>query len=151
MTLITRQPFPSLCANNLLSQGSAGQVFAVTRHIVFKCPTLFEDAGLSPDNRVLMEQSAERLENEKQVYRLLNLHPHPHLLQGILCVREGIFMPRLDTTLTVRLSSETSPDLQERWRQTSRLILWSFPRCLVPKLVCRGNDGACRNPSRVSL
>ncbi|KAH0356422.1 hypothetical protein KCU81_g103, partial [Aureobasidium melanogenum] len=73
-----------------------------------------------------MKENIERLEKEKQVYKFLNLHPHPHLLQSILCTPEGIFMPRLETTLAARLSSETpSLELQERWiRQLVSAAAW---------------------------
>jgi hypothetical protein len=47
-------------------------------------------------------------------YRLLSQRPHPHLLRGIPCTREGVFMLRLDTTLAVRLTSGISLDPQER-------------------------------------
>ncbi|CAD0107583.1 unnamed protein product [Aureobasidium uvarum] len=125
MSLIIQSPFPSLSTNNFVSQGSAGQVFAITRNIAFKCPILFKEVNLGPDDKVWMQQNVKRLENEKRIYRLLSSHPHPHLLQAILCTREGIFMPRLDTTLAIRLRTQTSPDLQERWiQQLVSAVAW---------------------------
>ncbi|KAH0369899.1 hypothetical protein KCU65_g3012, partial [Aureobasidium melanogenum] len=125
--LTIRQPFRSLSSDNSLSQGGAGCVYATTRNIAFKCPIMFEDINQDNYSRAWMKQNIERLEKEKQVYKVLNLHPHPHLLQSILCTPEGIFMPRLETTLAARLASETTPslELQERWiRQLVSAAAW---------------------------
>jgi serine/threonine protein kinase len=64
-----------------------------------------------------MEQSVKSIENEKAIYGLLQSHPHPNVLYAILCVPEGIFMPRLETTLATRLAIPCITDLddQERW------------------------------------
>lgn len=114
--LTTRQPFPSLSANNIISQGGAGQVFAISKNVAFKCPITFESDNLSPESRQEMEQNIEKVENEKRIYDLLKVHPHPHLLYGVLCVPEGIFLPLLETTLAHRLAMSTpSSDVQERW------------------------------------
>ena len=118
MMLTARQPFPALSADNLLSQGAAGQVFAINKNVVFKCPILFEVENLPLDAKQEMEQNIDHVENEKRIYSMLNSHPHPYLLHGILCVPEGIFMPRLETTLATRLASSTPcSDVQERWIQ----------------------------------
>lgn len=123
-----REPFPSLSSDTSLSHadGSAGSVHAITRNIAFKCPILSEDINLDRHCRAWTKENSERLEKEKQVYKFLNLHPHPHLLQSILCTPEGICMPRLETTLAARLSSETpSLELQERWiRQIVSAAAW---------------------------
>ncbi|KAG9946455.1 hypothetical protein KCU85_g6508, partial [Aureobasidium melanogenum] len=124
--LTMRHPFRSLSANNHLSTGGAGSVHEITSQIVFKIPIMFEDENQTKHSRVWMKENIERLEKEKQVYKFLDLHPHPHLLQSILCTPEGIFMPRLETTLAARLSSETpSLELQERWiRQLVSAAAW---------------------------
>lgn len=126
MTLITRQPFPSLSADNFLSQGGAGQVFAINKNVAFKCPVLFEVDNLPPESEAEMKENIMQVENEKKIYELLKSHPHPNLLYGILCVSEGIFMPRLETTLAACLaSSTTGRDVQERWiRQLVSAATW---------------------------
>jgi serine/threonine protein kinase len=116
--LMMRHLFPSLSANNPIAQGSSGGVFAITASIVFKCPNLYEDDGLlTAENKYEMKQSVESIENEKNVYGLLKSHPHPNLSYAILCVPEGIFMPRLETTLATRLAIPcvTGLESQERW------------------------------------
>jgi serine/threonine protein kinase len=116
--LMMRHLFPSLSANNSIAQGSSGGVFAITASIVFKCPNLYEDDGLlTLENKYEMKQSVESIKNEKNVYGLLKSHPHPNLLDAILCVPEGTFMLRLETTLATRLAIPCVTDLesQERW------------------------------------
>ena len=118
-------PFLSLSAEQFLSRGSGGQVFVVNRHIVFKCPTLFDNP--MPEQREEMEESIERIENEKAVYHNLMKHPHPHIVHGILCVPQGLFMHRLAMTLETRIagSSPISPSTQRRWiRQLSGAVVW---------------------------
>jgi hypothetical protein len=113
-----RYEFPSLCANNSISQGSSGGVFAITARIVFKCPNLYRDDGsLTREDEYEMEQSIESVENEKMIYGLLKSHPHnPNILYAILCIPEGIFMPRLETSLATRLAIPcvADPESQER-------------------------------------
>lgn len=122
-----RTPFVSLSSDNWLSSGAAGQVFAVSRHVVFKCPTLFDN----PTPRLVeeMEESIKKIENEKTMYRILMEHRHPNIVYGILCVSEGIFMHRLETTVQFRLDQFTTMpvglDLQERWiRQLTSAVVW---------------------------
>lgn len=43
MNTRVRPPFPSLSADDFLSRGSAGHVYATSQNVVFKCPPLFEN------------------------------------------------------------------------------------------------------------
>jgi serine/threonine protein kinase len=116
--LTMRHEFPSLSADNSIAQGSSGGVFAITARIVFKCPNLYVDDGLlTRGDKYEMEQSIKSVKNEKTIYGILQSHPHPNILYAILCVAEGIFMPRLETTLAIRIAIPCITDLesQERW------------------------------------
>lgn len=107
--------------------GSGGQVSAVTRHVVFKCPTLFDDAH--PEQVDDMEESIKRIENEKAVHGIMMKHRHPNIVYAILCIPEGFFMHRLEMTLETRLakspSSAISPTTQEQWiLQLTSALAW---------------------------
>lgn len=112
-------PFPSLTVDNFLSRGSAGQIFAINANIVFKCPTQFTDPA--PEQAQESEESGEKIEREKSVYKVLMQYQHRNIVRGILCVPEGIFLQRLECTLQARLDSHTefpiSLDRQSRWIQ----------------------------------
>lgn len=112
-------PFPSLTVDNFLSRGSAGQIFAINANIVFKCATQFTDPA--PEQAQESEESGEKIEREKSVYKVLMQHQHRNIVRGILCVPEGIFLQRLECTLQARLDSHTefpiSLDRQSRWIQ----------------------------------
>ena len=120
-------PFPSLTSDNFLSRGSAGQVFAISREIVFKCPTSFEDPVATQAEE--MGESVKRIEHEKVVYKILMEHRHPNIVHGILCVPEGLFMQRLSSTLEFRIDQSTtlpiSRDCQHRWiQQLTSALAW---------------------------
>ncbi|KAF1962402.1 hypothetical protein CC80DRAFT_462488 [Byssothecium circinans] len=122
-----RPPFPSLSADNFLSRGTAGHVYAISRNVVFKCPTLFENPVQAQAEE--MEESIRKLENEKAVYQILMEHRHPNIVYGILCVPEGLFMHRQETTLQSRIENSSmsaiSSDKQERWiQQITSALAW---------------------------
>ncbi|KAF2194753.1 hypothetical protein K469DRAFT_617378 [Zopfia rhizophila CBS 207.26] len=119
MTTRLRTPFRSLSADNFLSRGSAGQVFAISRNVVFKCPTLFDDPA--PTQAEETKESIKRIENEKAIYQILMEHRHPNIVYGILCVPEGLFIHRLEMTLESRIEESQTAAIntstQERWIQ----------------------------------
>ncbi len=120
-----RTPFHSLSADNFVSRGAAGHVFRITQHIVLKCPTKFGNA--LPQQLEEMEESNQRIEAEKAVYRVLIEHPHPNIVQCILCLPEGIFLRRMECTLQERLSQgpATATEIQERWvLQLTSAVAW---------------------------
>ena len=112
-------PFPSLTADNFLSRGSAGQVFAINTDIVFKCPTQFTDPA--PEQAQESDESHEKIEREKSVYKVLMQNQHRNIVRAILCVSEGIFLQRLECTLQARLDghaySSISLNRQYQWIQ----------------------------------
>ncbi|KAF2279261.1 uncharacterized protein EI97DRAFT_481531, partial [Westerdykella ornata] len=99
--------------------GSAGQVFAISRNVVFKCPTAFDDPV--PEQEEEMAESISRLENEKANYQILMKNRHPNIATAVLCVPEGIFLHRQEMTLESRINNSPkatpSPGTQERWIQ----------------------------------
>ncbi|KAF2454210.1 kinase-like domain-containing protein [Lineolata rhizophorae] len=122
-----RTPFRSLSADNFLSRGPAGQVFAISRNVVFKCPTLFDNPLRMQAEE--MEESIRKLENEKAIYRILMEHQHPNIVYGILCVPEGLFLHRQEMTLERRIENSSmsaiSPSTQERWiQQITSALAW---------------------------
>ncbi|CCE33443.1 uncharacterized protein CPUR_07367 [Claviceps purpurea 20.1] len=50
-----------------------------------------------------MEESAAKIAHEKSMHELLMKHPHPNIVQCILCVPEGFFMERMEATLRTRI------------------------------------------------
>jgi len=122
-----RMPFRSLSADSLISRGAAGHVFHIIPNIVLKCPTKFDNA--LPEQLEEMEESGKKIEAEKAVYRVLMEHPHPNIVQCILCVPEGIFLRRMESTLQERLSQSWTATVpartQERWvLQLTSAVAW---------------------------
>lgn len=124
MTTRLRTPFPSLSADNFLSRGSAGQVFAISRNVVFKCPTIFDNPV--PEQEEEMKQSIKKIENEKAMYGILVEHRHPHIVHCVLCVPQGLFLHRLEMTLESRIAkSPIRAITQEQWiLQLTSAIVW---------------------------
>ena len=73
-----------------------------------------------------MQESIEKIANEKAVYTILMEHRHPNIVYGILCISEGIFLQRLGPTLEYHLTQHfPSPDSQKRWiRQLASALAW---------------------------
>lgn len=119
MSARLKVPFSSLSTDNFVSRGSAGQVFAVSQSIVFKCPTSFENPA--PVQADEMVESIEKMNREKTIHRILQECRHPHIIHSVLCVPEGIFMQRLETTLEFRISQyercAVDGSIQSRWIQ----------------------------------
>lgn len=117
-------PFHALSADNFLARGSAGQVFAISPNIVLKCPTVFENR--TAEQAQEMKESAEKIANEKAVYKTLMQHRHPNIVHGILCVSEGIFLQRLGPTLEYHMAQcPAKPTTQTRWiRQLASALAW---------------------------
>ncbi|KAK4097769.1 kinase-like protein [Parathielavia hyrcaniae] len=122
-----RMPFRSLSADNFISRGAAGHVFYINPNIILKCPTKFDNA--LPEQIEEMEESDKKIETEKAVYRVLMEHPHPNIVQCIICVPEGIFLRRMESTLQDRLSQSRTATIpartQERWvLQLTNAVAW---------------------------
>ncbi|KAG5963293.1 hypothetical protein E4U56_002798, partial [Claviceps arundinis] len=79
-------PFTSIDNDNYLERGAAGQVFAISKRVAFKCPTKFGNPA--PDQEEEMEESAANIAHEKSMHELLMKHPHPNIVRCILCVPE---------------------------------------------------------------
>jgi hypothetical protein len=127
MTTRLRIPFYSLSADNFISRGSAGQVFAVSQNVVFKCSTLFENPA--PVQAEEMVESIEKMSREKAIHLVLQEHRHPNIVHSILCVPEGLFMQRLDMTLEFRIlksaDSAINGFIRSRWiQQLARGTAW---------------------------
>lgn len=69
------------------------------------------------------EVNRERFENEKLKIATLMAHPHPHILAGVRIVAEGIFLARMNCTLSERLDqAKVQPlDLQTKWKWEHQL------------------------------
>lgn len=122
-----RMPFRSLSADNFISRGVAGHVFHINPNIVLKSPTKFDNAF--PEQMEEMEESDKKIEAEKAIYRVLMEYPHPNIVQCILCVPEGIFLRRMESTLQERLSQSRTATIptrtQERWvLQLTSAVAW---------------------------
>lgn len=120
-----RYPFPCLSVDNLLSRGSGGHVFVINDRVVLKCPTVFDNPA--PQQAKEMEESAERIARGEAMYEILMKSRHPNILQCIICIPQGLFLERMETTLQARINSQTlgSTSTQARWiRQITSAIAW---------------------------
>ncbi|KAG6155700.1 hypothetical protein E4U51_008428 [Claviceps purpurea] len=101
MTAYLRKPFPSIRGDDYLDRGAGGQIFVISKRVVFKCPTKFGNPAPSQEEE--MEESAEKIAHEKSTHELLMKQPHPNIVRCILCVPEGFFMERMEATLQTRI------------------------------------------------
>ncbi|KAH0441706.1 hypothetical protein CcaCcLH18_01966 [Colletotrichum camelliae] len=126
MTAYLRTPFPSLnAAATSLARGAGGQIFIINAHVVFKCPTNFDNPA--PQQAQEMEESVKRISHEKAIHEVLMMHPHRNIVRCILCVPEGFFMERMVTTLRERIEHQSPPatHIQLRWiEQISGAVAW---------------------------
>ncbi|KAI5464444.1 kinase-like domain-containing protein [Mariannaea sp. PMI_226] len=152
MNAYLRFPFRSLSCENIIGRGSGGHVVIISEHVVFKFPTIFDNPA--PQQRAEMEESAERIENEKNIYATLQMNQHPHIVLSPRSIQQGIFLHRQAITLRDRLDQAPSNPLphqsQERWiRQLSSALAWLEKLDLVHGdlrpanifLTASGNDG----------
>ncbi|MCJ1231808.1 hypothetical protein MMC12_008487 [Toensbergia leucococca] len=125
MTL--RPPVRCLRFDTRLGSGLSGNINYVSSTIVIKFPhnVVFNsthdklDTSDGRRRKEMLEQeeidSVEAIENEKQIYRTLMRHrPHPNVIQALLCLPEGIFLPRLPTTVRIRLECSKEFPIGER-------------------------------------
>ncbi|KAG6136957.1 hypothetical protein E4U28_004764 [Claviceps purpurea] len=101
MTAYLRKPFASISSDDYLDRGAGGQIFVISKRVVFKCPTKFGNPAPSQEEE--MEESAAKIAHEKSMHELLMKHPHPNIVRCILCVPEGFFMERMEATLRTRI------------------------------------------------
>lgn len=103
-----RVPFASLTVERLVARGSGGQVFSISKHVVFKCPTDFHNPA--PDQLEEIKESAGRISNEISTHKVLMKYPHSNIVRCILCVPEGFFMERMGMTLQARIDHQSEHD-----------------------------------------
>lgn len=94
-------PFRSLSMENYIGRGSAGQVYAISHSVVFKCPIQFVNPA--PAQAEEMAESNKKMDHEKEIHRMLQVCRHANIIHSVLCVDEGLFMQRLHTTLECRI------------------------------------------------
>ncbi|KAH7232119.1 kinase-like domain-containing protein [Fusarium solani] len=124
MIAVLRPPFPSLSADNSISSGGAGHVYATGQHLALKSPIVLDNPH--PTQTAMMEESQAQIACEKAVYKILMENRHPHIVHAVLCAPEGIFMHRQATTLKTRLKNPGIPQgLKNRWiKQLSSALSW---------------------------
>jgi serine/threonine protein kinase len=103
-----RSPFPSLILNNQLNHGAQAIILAFPQSIVLKCPIKWGfDDGFPVKSKKTAEieeiVSAESMSIEKQMLSILRRDRHPNIIEAIMIVPEGIFMPRMRFTLEDRV------------------------------------------------
>ncbi|KAI9697087.1 MAG: hypothetical protein M1836_005049 [Candelina mexicana] len=129
-------PFYGLTAP--LNFSATSVVYGITAAIVLKVP--ITHLPYHPDSKVTekdrksyarnSEESVESIECEKAIYAIINAAtPHPNVLQSLLCVPQGIFLPRMTQTLEERFGKVvTQPidlDTRYRWaKELSRAAAW---------------------------
>lgn len=123
MTTSLRTLFSTLSANNFISRGSAGQVFAISKHIAFKGKTEFDNPGEQQQEE--MTESAEKIERDTAIHKLLMNHRHPNIVRCVLVIQQGFFLERMSQTLQDRLGDPTSASEQIRWiSQIASALAW---------------------------
>ncbi|KAL2198265.1 kinase-like domain-containing protein [Corynascus similis CBS 632.67] len=98
-----RMPFRSLSVDNFISRGAAGHIYHINPNIVLKCPTKFDNAF--PEQMEEMEESDKKIETEKAIYSVLMEHPHPNIVQCILCSQTATIPTRTQERWVVQLTS----------------------------------------------
>ncbi|KAL9632038.1 MAG: hypothetical protein Q9204_003966 [Flavoplaca sp. TL-2023a] len=119
-------PFPGLALTNILGRGGAALILSFPHRIVFKTPLKYrtqDDWSEETVSEAITSQGQAEwcMENEKAVYAKLAAKPHRNLLKALLVVDEGIFLPRVDSTLEAYTSSwgwgypEESTSTKHQW------------------------------------
>ncbi|KAL8885535.1 MAG: hypothetical protein Q9215_006626 [Flavoplaca cf. flavocitrina] len=119
-------PFPGLALTNILGKGAAALILSFPHHIVFKGPLKYrvqDDWSEKTVSQATTSQGQAEwcMENEKAVYAKLAIKPHRNLLKALLVVDEGIFLPRIDSTLEAYTMSwglgypEESTSTKHQW------------------------------------
>lgn len=101
-------PFASLRLNNQLNHGGQALILSFPGLVVFKCPITWGYQGELPARALkgaqIQEQIAhESISQEKNVFRVLQSKPHQNIIRATMIVPEGIFLPRMRSTLEDRL------------------------------------------------
>ncbi|THZ15524.1 hypothetical protein D6C90_10084 [Aureobasidium pullulans] len=109
---------------NFLDQGNSGIAYTISQHIILKCPTLREEK--SHVEKHVNNANTASIDHEKDIYTAMASYGrHPNVLCAILCIPEGIFLPRMKTTLYQCLKDNpllcADTKLQNRW--ISQLIM----------------------------
>ncbi|KAL8753444.1 MAG: hypothetical protein Q9199_005041 [Rusavskia elegans] len=119
-------PFPQLALTNILGKGGASLILSFPYRIVLKTPNkyhIMDDWSEKTATKASESQAQAEwcMQNEKAVYAKLAVRPHRNLLWALLIVDEGIFLPRMDSTLeayTLSWSmgySEVSAKTKNQW------------------------------------
>ena len=103
---------------NFLDQGNSGTAYTISQHIILKCPTLREEK--SHVEKHVNNADTASIDHEKDIYTAMASYGrHPNVLYAILCIPEGIFLPRMKTTLYQYLKDNpllcADIKLQNRW------------------------------------
>ncbi|KAG6207498.1 hypothetical protein E4U35_000907 [Claviceps purpurea] len=128
MTAYLRKPFASISSDDYLDRGAGGQIFVISKRVVFKCPTKFGNPAPSQEEE--MEESAAKIAHEKSMHELLMKHPHPNIVRCIHCVPEGFFMERMEVTLRTRIEQYSAGHIpsnrtKARWiTQIASALSW---------------------------
>ncbi|KAL8864090.1 MAG: hypothetical protein Q9198_010098 [Flavoplaca austrocitrina] len=119
-------PFPGLALTNILGRGGAALILSFPYRIVFKTPLkyrILDDWSEKTVSQATTSQGQAEwcIENEKALYAKLAIKPHRNLLKALLVVDEGIFLPRIDSTLEAYTMSwglgypEESTSTKHQW------------------------------------
>ncbi|KAI1909366.1 hypothetical protein LOZ61_005001 [Ophidiomyces ophidiicola] len=120
-------PFPSLRLTNILDHGGEAFVLAFPGSIVFKCPIRWGYKGDLPEKAVKSAQikeyvSQESMAVEKKIFQLLKNRPHQNIIPALMIVSEGIFRPRMQSTLEDRVIRYRDLHFEE-WHASDELRL----------------------------
>ncbi|KAL8806739.1 MAG: hypothetical protein Q9182_001137 [Xanthomendoza sp. 2 TL-2023] len=119
-------PFPHLALTNILGRGGSSLILSFPGQIVFKTPHKFHVSSKWSEKTASKASSQQSLgewsmQNEKAVYTNIAVNPNRNLLRALLIVEEGIFLPRMSSTLETYTHSwalgypETSPQTKCQW------------------------------------
>ncbi|WEW55203.1 hypothetical protein PRK78_000632 [Emydomyces testavorans] len=116
-------PFSSLTIDDQIGVGTASVVYNINDMVAFKCPIQFANTDIHQSERHASfrrrqsEMSVNALENEKEIFTILEKSPHPNIVRCFCIANEGIFLEHLTTSLNTYLESgeRVSPSLGARW------------------------------------
>lgn len=126
-------PFHCLSDDNLLGQGGNSTVHRISDNVVLKTPHRYLVDADGPQHLIQrMEESQIAVEDEKFWYQVLDRDPHPNRVQSLMITKEGIFLPRLRTSLKAVIAESAKSPIDKiakyRWAMEIAAAVYSLEK-----------------------
>ncbi|KAL8837522.1 MAG: hypothetical protein Q9170_002481 [Blastenia crenularia] len=121
-----RSPFPRLALTNIIGRGEASLILSFPHGIALKSPYRYKPSSEWSEKTTWkanehQAQAQWSMQMEATVYAQLLTKPNRNVLRPLLIVDEGIFMPRMESTLEAHILSwslgfpEVVEEMKNRW------------------------------------